>query len=424
MRMVALGVVVAALVPARALANESLTATGSITYTWQGEPGLGCAAVGLCDVEGALIVDAQGQSELTSFSGNSVISLPPSSPNVRVFSGTGVNAGECVDAPSGPGLGALFIRHAGRGRLVARPQPPLSSGRCAGPLASDLARLGLPVRKTGGKKRASFDLRTSKAFVAGPFAGTLVSTVVLRPGGGSGGVESGGSSGSFFGPPGSRHKVLVEHVSLHYRVASLPDVLQTSFSGEPDPFCDALDSCRATGTVALSLEGVQNTLTLNASRRVTRSAGARRALADLRRGRLRLDFSGLTSSLLAAETFVPADGSRCQESSTSQGQLSLGSGHPGTALQVSLSAGGELDVLRTYCPGPSQSDVFGSEQGSPRLARGSISVAQLLGRHSTIALTNSGSFSGVGYAGSRAGALGLSLSLERVTAGTVEESAP
>jgi hypothetical protein len=58
------------------------------------------------------------------------------------------------------------------------------------------------------------------------------------------------------------------------------------------------------------------------------------------------------------------------------------------------------------------------------VAHGSVPVAQLLRRRSVIILTNPAGFSGVGYVGTRSGALALSLSLEHVQAGTVEESAP
>lgn len=38
--------------PAHALAEESLTATGSITYTWQGDPAHGCAQAGCAGFTG------------------------------------------------------------------------------------------------------------------------------------------------------------------------------------------------------------------------------------------------------------------------------------------------------------------------------------------------------------------------------------
>ena len=146
--------------------NESLVASGSITYTWQGDPALGCAAVGVCGVKGAVIVQPQGQTSLSSFGGMVDISLASSGLTVRVLNG----GGECVDvlgAPFGPNN--LFVRRDADRRLVGHVEPPLSSGRCAGPVARELAGLPLPVRRTGGKL-PSFDLRTSEAFVAGPFS--------------------------------------------------------------------------------------------------------------------------------------------------------------------------------------------------------------------------------------------------------------
>ena len=273
-------------VPAYAGADELLLGSGSLTYTWQGDPARGCAAAGLCGVEGAMIVEAQGQADASSFGGMTNIGLFPLATTVRVLDGEGGASGECVDVPPN-GAGDLLIGREAHGHLQARVQPPISSGRCAGPLAQDLAGVRLRVRKTGGR-RPSFDLRGSQSFVGGPFSGTLVSTVVLRPSS-LGGVETSGSSssGSFPGPP-PRRKVLVEQVTLRYRVASLPGALDTSFSGEPDPFCAALDSCGASGTLRLSLLQPQKELVLSASRTVKTRVSARRAVADLRRGRLRL----------------------------------------------------------------------------------------------------------------------------------------
>jgi hypothetical protein len=183
-----------------------------------------------------------------------------------------------------------------------------------------------------------------------------------------------------------------------------------AFSGQPDPFCDALDSCGATGTVGLSLGGVQGTLTLTASRQVAKRADAHQALADLRRGKLGFDSRALSASLSAAETFVAADGSRCQESSTSPVQLVLGAGRSRTSVPLNVYTNNQFnDVLRTYCPGPSQTDALGQAQGTLGLARGSISVAQLLAPRSTVSLTNPGGFSGTGYDGSRSGGLGVAL---------------
>ena len=216
--------------------------------------------------------------------------------------------------------------------MVGEVQGPLSSGRCAGPIAQDLSGLDLPVRKTGGKL-ATFDLRGSLPFVSGPFSGALVSSVVLRPDRSESTSESSSGSGSTRGRP--PHKVLVERVTLRYRLAPLTSGLEIPFSGGPDPLCTLLDSCGTTGTLVLSAAGPNIPLTLTASRTVARRVGSGGALADLRHGRLGQP-SGFAQlhGLNVAETFFAADGSRCDASAQGSGAaLSFGGpfGGPGGA---------------------------------------------------------------------------------------------
>lgn len=422
--MALLGVSLAA--PAHAWAHEFLIASGSLTYTWQGDPARGCAAAGLCGVEGAAIVDTQGQADASSFGGMTNIGLFPTATTVRVLDGESGASDECVDLPTNAPAN-LAIGREEHGRLQARVQPPISSGRCAGPLAQDLAGLRLAVRKSGGR-RPSFDLRGSQSFVAGPFSGTLVSTVVMRPSS-SGESQTSGSSGSSLGPPPPR-KQLVEQVTLRYRVSSLPGALETSFSGEPDPFCAALDSCGATGTLGLSLLQPQNELVLSASRTVQTRVSARRAIADLRRGRLRFGaITGVGVGTVVTESFSGGDGLRCQDSATGGRALvqfiPLGArrGVSATLIEPSGSV-----ALRTHCPGPTDTDVIGNVFGEldviGGLATGAVSPADLLRRQTVVSLTNPGGFSGVGYVGSRGGALGLSLALEQIHAGTISVVRP
>ena len=416
--MALLGVSLAA--PAHAWADESLVASGSLTYTWQGDPARGCAAAGLCGVEGAAIVDTQGQADANSFGGMTNIGLFPTATTVRVLDGESGASDECVDLPTNAPAN-LAIGREEHGRLQARVQPPISSGRCAGPLAQDLAGLRLAVRKSGGR-RPSFDLRSSQSFVAGPFSGTLVSTVVMRPSS-SGESQTSGSSGSSLGPP-PRRKQLVEQVTLRYRVSSLPGALETSFSGEPDPFCAALDSCSATGTLGLSLLQPQNELVLSASRTVHTRVSARRAIADLRRGRLRFGaITGVGVGTVVTESFSGGDGLRCQDSATGGRALvqfiPLGA-HRGVGVTLIAPSGSV--ALRTHCPGPTDTDVIGNVFGG--LATGAVSPADLLRRQTVVSLTNPGGFSGVGYVGSHGGALGLSLALEQIHAGTISVVRP
>ncbi len=421
--MLAAAALVALAVPAHAMADESLAAFGSVTYTWRADPARGCAAAGLCGVQGELILRPQGGTSAFSFDRRIDIPVFDPSATVRV-SGPG---GDCVDVPGAFGSD-LFITRRSHRRLIGRIQPPLSSGRCAGPTPQDLARLTFAVKRSGGK-RPSYDLRARRSFVAGPFTGTVVSTLELRPSSrGAGESFSSGSSGGRGVPP--RHMVLLEQVTLRYRVASLPSSLDSTFSGESDPFCAALNTCGATGTLALSLPRFARTLVLTGSNEVPRRVSSRRAISDLRRGRLLLAGgvpapfgAGLESRV--SETYVAADGSRCQSTSTSrQAQMFFGPGAPTGArlgLQLALADPSDAGVLRTYCPGPADTDVFGTK---PPVDSASVSLAQLLRHRSVITLSRPGGFAGIGYVGTRGGALAFSLTLERVRAGTVQAVRP
>lgn len=412
--------------PARAFAEESLTATGSVTYTWQGDPAHGCAAAGLCGVRGEVVVAAQGVA--SAFSSHGIIDVPFFSPGPTVRAdGPG---GVCVDAPAGPQGSDLFITRRRRGGLVGRIEQSLSSGRCAGPTAQDLARLTLPVRRIGGR-RPSYDLRGRRSFAAGPLVGMVVSTVMLRASNRGGGFSS--SSGSFSAPPppGRRHKIMFERVTLRYRMQSLPSALTVTFSGEPDPFCAALASCGAAGTLNLSLPRLSRILTVTAQREVAKRVSSHRAMADLRRGALRLDVgppipfhAGPPAQV--SETLRAGDGSSCQAvSSSREAQVIVNPGQfaggPRDTVQVVLTDLNEAGLMRTYCPGPDDTDMFGH---SSILARVTLGREQLLRRSSVFALSRSGSFAGPGYQGTFGGALQFSLTLEHVHAGTVQEVVP
>ncbi len=424
--MLAAAALVILAVPGHALAEESLTSTGSITYTWQGDPARGCAAAGLCGVRGEVIVHPEGGTGAIAFRG--IIDVPVFSPTLIVRA-TGPG-GVCVDAPTGPNGSDLFITRRRHGGLVGRINPSLSSGRCAGPTARDLARLTLPVRRIGSR-RPSYDVRGRRSFGAGPFTVTVTSMLVLRPSTGGGGFSS--SSGTLTSPPPPavpRHKILFERVALRYRMQGLPSALTATFSGEPDPFCAALASCGAAGTLNLSLPRFTRTFTVTAEREVAKRVSSHQAIADLRRGALRLDVGPPVPFRAGPparvnETFSAGDGSSCQAALFNRGAEVIV--NPGQfagrrdVVQVVLNDPNGAGLMRTYCPGPSDSDLLG---------RGSIFASTTLGREqllrprSVFVLSRPGSFAGPGYQGTLGGALQFSLTLEHVRAGTVQEVVP
>jgi hypothetical protein len=213
-------------------------------------------------------------------------------------------------------------------------------------------------------------------------------------------------------------------VTLRYRVSTQPGALETSFSGEPDPFCATLDSCGAGGTLGLSLLQPHNELVLHASRVVPARVSARRAIDDLKRGRLHLGgFAAVGVGTQVTEAFSGGDGSTCRDSSSgNQAQVLFGVPGPGGGERVELFEQPQTEsLLRTHCPGPTDTDVIGN---GGALADGTFSIADLLEHHIVVSLTNPGPFSGIGYDGFRGGAIGLSLALEHIHAGTISTEWP
>jgi hypothetical protein len=365
-----------------------------------------------------MVLRPQGQTEISSFGGQTDIQLGGSG-TTRVVRGTGAApAGECVDVPASPiGLDLRIFRRGGRGGLMAAIQPPPSSGRCAGPLAADLSGVNLSARRSSGR-RPSFDLGGSRSFPAGPFSGTLVSTLALRPTTAELGGFSSFSSGSSRAAPvhASTH---LEYVELGYRVSTPSTTIRTQFSGAGDPSCQVFDTCGTSGLLDLAVQPPSQ-LVVFTSRLVRHRLTRAQALSDFRRGLLSVSgYAGVPATL--SESFSWPDGSSCRDSkSVPQLQLLLGLPGPrAVSPRISFTLGSSStpssDTLRTHCPGPADADVIGS---GGILARGSITSAQLLSGSSVVSLSDPGAFAGPGYAGSRQGGVELDLTRSKMSAGT------
>jgi hypothetical protein len=151
---------------------------------------------------------------------------------------------------------------------------------------------------------------------------------------------------------------------------------------------------------------------------VHRRVSRQQVLADLREGRLTPNGAASLRGFVN-ETYDWGDGTSCQDSvPTPRLQLILGAG-PGTRARVPVALlsnnGSQVPVLRTHCPGPTDTDLVGP---NGNLASGSIPPAELLAKHLTLTLTEPSGFSGLGYTGTRNGSIQLDLTLTKVTAAT------
>jgi hypothetical protein len=400
-----------------AAADESLTASGSIVYTWHGDPARGCAQVGVCGVQGAVVIQPRGGADLFSFGRSSgEVNFFENSATVRV---RGADGGTCVDQAGGtngsPGTVGVSWNAGGAVRATFA---DVSSGRCAGPVAQDLGGLRLRGRRTAGP-RARFDLRGSAPFVAGPFSGRLVSTVRLSPER----PPSGGSSSSS-GSSGASAPGLQEQIELSYRLSADPGALDIPFEGESGPFCAVLDTCGGSGSLSLSVPASTMTLHLFGARTVRRRVTRRRVIADFLRGRLgpvagpSVDLPGARIS----ERWEGTGTAACSDAlSAPRGAIDfmLTASGRGSAVPLQLIDYSGSDPLRTHCPGPEFSDVFGMGQtfGEAEIAR-----RQLLERSTTVMISPHGGWSVPGYTGSRGGGIRLTLSLVKIQASTVGRS--
>jgi hypothetical protein len=376
--------------------------------------------MGVCGLHGAIVLQPQiGADVLSDGSGGAELLFAFAPATVRAEGGDLGPGGVCVDQNVGVFSGIAF-HYGARGSVRGIPEGSFSSSHCAGPLPQELALVVIH----GHRSRArfpTFDFRGSFPFVAGPFSGTLESTLELKPASGSaGGFGSfvGSSIGSSYSSSPAR-KVLYEQVELRYRVSAAPANLGASFAGERGPFCLAFDVCGARGSLTLAFPRLRSTLDLYAFRTVKVRVGRRQALRDFRAGRLSITPGGPVGWVVPrlSETF--SDGGTCTDSVAVRDlQLELGafgeSSRKGLPLAVTDF---NSDPWRTHCPGPESQDILGG--AGHTLVRASISRRRLLQRTSTITLRTGGAFGAPGFVGSRSGQITLSLSLLKVMAGTV-----
>ncbi|HWF74440.1 MAG TPA: hypothetical protein VG186_13915 [Solirubrobacteraceae bacterium] len=416
---------------ARTTRVVNVTLVGSLTIAWQGEEVHGCAAEGLCGVSGSLQMLPSGES--SGGPGPPPIELVDQYSAARVTDTLGGAAPGTTCADVVPIDFYFAIVHASPGGLEAVVKPAdsfqlPSAGRCAGPTASDLAALTLPARKLGSH---GYDLTGTTTFSAGPFTVTATSTVHAVFGGNGGTISglvgtstlSSGSLGVGRAPTtGPIHTALDEHAEVAYRIASVTGALSTTFAGLPAPYCAPLGACGTSGALSDSFAAT-GVVIFSADRIVKHRVGARRALADLRAGRLAVfdSWDGIPFKEAITEKLSGPGAATCSdgESATEFAAGTQRGGRHTLRLGLASAAAGQggtadADPLRTRCPGPSSTDVAGT---SP-LARATISTAGLGAHRMTIAFRSGGSFSSGAYQGTRAGSVVVALVLAHASGGT------
>ena len=433
------GVALGAARPASPSIDQPLTVSGALTYIWHGDPSRGCAARGLCGARGSVIVRFDGFAQVNGRLAQGIVAIDSASATARVRrEDPNAQPGECVDTIPLVGFAITLVRQHGRAFRANLGASQISGGRCAGPLADQLARLRLGAVRLG-TRAIGFDLRGRVPFAAGPYSGELISTLVLRPdttdqvGGGGTTVFASSSSSSASPSPRRRTRVLIEYVRFRYRVSGASGMIGADFAGTRPPDCEVLDSCATSGTVRLGTTPFAETITLTGSRAVTRAVGRRRALTDARAGRFLLYATPLLKPIgtTTTEAIVRTGGAgaSCVDTTTARATLFAGVTGAGFARRGVLfalsDAGDGSDPLRTNCPGPTGADIAGSSSPfdfAPALLTSGVLAPRALGApHTLITMRNAARFRSAGYTGTRVGALTISLALSSANTGTRRE---
>jgi hypothetical protein len=417
-----IGVLVACCaVPAAALADTpALNPSGTLTFSWRGDPARGCEAAGVCDVSGSLEVIPRDQSGSSESPPSRNIQIEDDNSVVRVTDPGSTPSQPHVCTQPVPVSMILIVTRPRQSRgleAAAVPFSPPSSGDCAGPSVLSLSDLTLPMRRLPGPREA-YVLSGSQSIGAGPYDVTVRSTIrARRPAGtGNGSLGSSGSGSGF--PFPKPFKGLVERVSVQYRITSTSGTLTTTFAGRPDPFCLPFDACGASGMLTDSISGISGKLEFDAQRVVVRRVSRRTALADFRSGRLPLQDTGVLLKDVLSANVGWAAGAACTDRLSQHNAmvLDLNGTSDRRQVRIKLSADQLEDPFRSACPGPAAADVLGS---SDALARGSLTVTELGKHHLQIAVSGRGRFVAGSYVGSRSDGVTLALRLLRVRAGTV-----
>ena len=226
--------------------------------------------------------------------------------------------------------------------------------------------------RTLRSSRVNLDFGGRRPFTAGPFSGTVSSTLKLharvhrnRSRDTSGSTDVGGG-----------HAQRVVELQLVYRATPVSGALVSQFHGGPAPGCALLDACGLAGTYRLTPAKpfTFGVFAIAPARRVRPTLAS--MLAAVRSGRARVfPSNGAGQSTARAEVDITRDGAPACRDARTVNLPALG-GHAGSkrlTLMVGQPNFAEPDdPLRTHCPGPAR-----DPERDGALAAGSVPLAQL-----------------------------------------------
>ncbi len=391
------------------------SATGELAVSFHGDPASGCAAAGLCDYSGTVIVRPDSvdiellkyrRGHAVGYEGSMFLNLAfgQGSTLARVErAAVGGSPGVCADAGQQTGTIALSIK---RGLVTLAPLQPggtLLATRCAGPLDGDVVAAGPSVTVPLSSLlsgRARLSLSGAHTFAAHGLAGTVSSTIVLRlqrP-------QTGSESGL---PPGlrtERVRTVTEHLSLQSAGGSLMALLR----GTADPTeCALLDSCALRGTLTMSPSphGVDASLSATGpANRPYRDFLAALGLSRVGNPRGIQTFGAINWRDTGTVVTRLTQSGACVDSGA------LGGGSVVLELQggTALASYSPLTPPRTRCPGP----MIGPSQ---TVASGRLPSSDFARRVFTITLNAAPSLEDDGYSGTLRGHLALTLRRGRLS---------
>jgi hypothetical protein len=401
---------------------------GQVIVRFESNPAT-CADSGLCGRSGALVWrPSRFGATFELGEGFAFFDIGDGSLVARSVRDTPIGPGVCIDSLDAPTFFELARVPGNRYRAEPSDASALGFGRCAGPLGTDF-QSALPVSKpvtTRALRRGTrVDLTGRRAFNAGPFTGSVDSTLVLRTRRARGEDElSDGTSVPVRHGPRER----IGQLRLRYAIDSVQGDAGFSYGGGAGFACAPFDSCGLAGDLDFATAARGGTLTVYSYRRLrgrtheTRAAALRAlragkssAGAEALLGFIGPDEESSGAVVRISERAAFAGAATCRDTST-LGVEGLRARRAPSGLRFAIVQDGDPtpDHVRTRCPGPGAADL--APDGA--LAAGEIRFSALGDPAPALVLHPPATFSSSAYRGAGRGAISVSLRLVAVSVST------